>query len=93
MRPRFVLVPVVLIRSMAVATTHDPLLDAWFDVAGYEGSDECVGSYGDTLGLAPNGQAYNHGINGIFSFPQREWWNRDGAARHGARDALPVTIP
>jgi len=57
--------------------TNDPLLDAWFDSDGNEGSDKCVGDYGKALGLAPNGQAYNQVIGGNFYFTQREWSNRD----------------
>lgn len=57
--------------------TNDPLLNAWFDRTGYEGSDKCVGNYGKALGTAPNGDAYNQLINGNLYFTQREWSNRD----------------
>jgi hypothetical protein len=57
--------------------TNDPLLNAWFDRTGYEGSDKCVSNYGKALGHVPSGDAYNQVINGNFYFTQREWSNRD----------------
>ncbi len=57
--------------------TNDPLLNAWFDRTGYEGSDKCVSNYGKALGTATNGDAYNQVINHNYYFTQREWSNRD----------------
>jgi hypothetical protein len=55
--------------------TNDPLLNAWYDNRGFEGSDKCAYDFGSPLGTAPNGQQYNQLINGHPYYLQREWSN------------------
>jgi hypothetical protein len=55
--------------------TNDPLLNAWFDQRGFEGSDKCAYDFGSPLGFAPNGERYNQVINGHLYYLQREWSN------------------
>lgn len=55
--------------------TNDPLLNAWFDQRGFEGSDKCAYDFGSPLGVAPNGDRYNQVINGHLYYLQREWSN------------------
>jgi hypothetical protein len=55
--------------------TNDPLLNAWFDRRGFEGSDKCAYDFGTPLGSAPNGDRYNQVINGHLYYLQQEWSN------------------
>jgi hypothetical protein len=55
--------------------TNDPLLNAWFDRRGFEGSDKCAYNFGPALGTAPNGERYNQRINGHRYYLQQEWSN------------------
>jgi hypothetical protein len=64
--------------------TNDPLLNAWFDRRGFEGSDKCAYNFGAPLGIAPNGDLYNQLINGHPYYLQEEWSNAsDGCVQRG----------
>lgn len=55
----------------------DPLLNAWYDVLGYENGDECRNSsddYGSPLGGSA-GSLFNQLINGGEYYLQQEWSN------------------
>jgi len=53
---------------------NDPLGNAWYDAAGYEGSDKCAWIFGPSLGSTPTGQ-YNQVIHSHFYYLQEEWTN------------------
>jgi hypothetical protein len=53
---------------------NDPLLNAWFDRDGNEGSDKCAWKFGTLLGATPDGP-YNQVINGDAYLLQQEWSN------------------
>jgi hypothetical protein len=53
---------------------NDPLLNAWFDRDGNEGSDKCAWMFGTALGSTPEGP-YNQVINGNPYLLQQEWSN------------------
>ena len=58
----------------------DPRGDGWYagDTQQGEIGDLCAWNFGNPLGTAPNGQAYNEVINGHFYYLQQEWSN-DGS--------------
>jgi hypothetical protein len=53
----------------------DPLINAWYDSAGYEDGDKCAWIFGSPVGTAPDGATYNQMINGHFYYLQQEWNN------------------
>src|SRR5262249_43359882 len=57
---------------------NDCQLNAWYDAAGYEGSDKCAWQFGSMLG-GTAGHQYNQLINGNPYFLQMEYSN-DGHA-------------
>jgi hypothetical protein len=54
---------------------NDPLLDAWFDRLGNEGSDKCAWKFGTRLPGTMPGSSYNQVINGNEYLLQKEWSN------------------
>jgi hypothetical protein len=55
----------------------DPWGDGWYvgTTQGGEIADLCAWNFGNPLGTAPNGQAYNEVINGHYYYLQQEWSN------------------
>jgi Phosphate-induced protein 1 conserved region len=69
----------VISHEMNEAITN-PWGDAWYagDTQHGEIGDLCAWNFGNPLGTAPNGQAYNQVINGHYYYLQQEWSN-DGS--------------
>jgi hypothetical protein len=53
---------------------EDPVGNAWYDSAGYEGSDKCAWIFGSALGSTATGK-YNEVINSKDYWLQEEWSN------------------
>jgi hypothetical protein len=53
---------------------EDPDGNAWYDAAGYEGSDKCSWTFGSALGSTPTGK-YNQVIATKYYWLQEEWSN------------------
>ncbi len=53
---------------------EDLLGNAWYDAAGYEGSDKCAWTFGAALGSTSTGK-FNQVINGHDYWLQEEWSN------------------
>jgi hypothetical protein len=54
---------------------NDPLLDAWFDRDGNEGSDKCAWRFGTVFEGTVPGTVYNQVISGNQYLLQKEWSN------------------
>jgi hypothetical protein len=70
----------------------DPWGDGWYAATtqGGEVADLCAWNFGNPLGTAPNGQAYNEVINGHYYYLQ-ELWSNDGHAC--LQRYVPGTVP
>jgi hypothetical protein len=80
--------------ASAVAHEHresmtDPLLNAWFDSSGNEGSDKCNFNFGAALGNNGIGN-YNQIINGDQYWQQMEWSNRGLVCLQKSNNTDPV---
>ena len=72
----------------------DPWGDGWYagaTQAGGEVADLCAWNFGNPLGTAPNGQAYNEVINGHYYYLQQEWSNNRSQCVQ--RDVPGVDVP
>jgi len=69
----------------------DPWGDGWYaGTPDHEIADLCAWNFGNPLGTAPNGQAYNEVINGHYYYLQQEWSN-DGS--HCVQRYVPGVDP
>ena len=70
---------------------NDEHLDAWYDSAGYEGSDKCAWIFGAALGGSV-GSRYNQIINGHHYWLQEEWSNAGSTClqRYGSAGSPPT---
>lgn len=77
--------------SAATASSHeiheavtDPLLNAWFDANGDEGSDKCNFNFGTSTWTTPGGVPANQMYNGWYFLLQQQWSNHQSACTlHG----------
>jgi len=53
---------------------EDPVGNAWYDSAGYEGADKCAWTFGNPLGSNSTSK-YNQVIDNRFYWLQEEWSN------------------